>query len=95
MFSAIAIGRMTFDSKADASRFFKAMLNSYRLLDRVVEHDDEMLRALFKRHPDYAAKLRGGKISHFEVHPFVHGSRCFFLVRTDGSRTHFSFKKCI
>ncbi len=84
-----------FPTKKSLRDFVSAILNRYDLKQRVGVDNERFLRALFERHPNRDEKLRGSEISHFEVHPFKHGSRCFFLVRADGSREDFSFEKCI
>lgn len=91
----VTIGSATFPSSTAARRFFSAMLNAYKLYERVSEEDQAILTGLLDRHPERGGKLAGRSISHFEVHPFEHGSRCFFLVRDDGTKVHFSFMKCI
>jgi hypothetical protein len=91
----MVIGDTEFPTAAAAARYVSAILNRYQLLEQVSEQDATFLRALIDRHPDRDAKLRGCTITRFEVHPFTGGTRCFFLCRNDGSREHFSYKKCL
>jgi hypothetical protein len=91
----LTIGPRTFTSIAEAARFYSAMLNRYPLFARVTDDDAASLRDLLDRHPDRDAKLRGTTATHFEVHPFKGGTRCFFLIRSDGTKIDFSFKKCL
>ena len=91
----VTIGERKFPSKTAAIRFLSAMLNKYELLARVSDDHATILRHLFAGHPESENKLRGYEITHFEVHPFVKGSRCFFLCRSDGTKQDFSFSKCI
>ncbi|KAJ4720299.1 DNA-directed RNA polymerase subunit [Melia azedarach] len=52
--------------------------------------------SVFNYHPDKAAKMGAG-IDHFTVdkHGSFQGSRCFFVVSTDGSKQDFSSRKCL
>src|SRR5262249_483766 len=57
--------------------------------------DDRALRRLIEQHPDYDQK-RGCGIACFTVtDDTAFGSRCFVLVRADGSRSDFSYRDCI
>jgi len=91
----IKIGTEAFDSAAAATRRASDILNRWPLRERIVGADNAFVADLFDLHPDRDGKLAGRSISHFEVHPFVHGSRCFFLVRDDGTWVDLSYKPCI
>lgn len=43
----------------------------------------------------HAAKKAGAGIKHFTVEPATHGTRCFYITRADGSKTDFSYFKCV
>lgn len=88
-------GGRSFGSKAGARSYFSLMLNSYALLERVSENDAAALHDLLLGHPKLEEKLCGRSVSHFQVHPFVKGSRCFFLVRDDGTWEHFGIDRCL
>lgn len=95
MSKAVVVGNQKFATKKAAILFFRAMLNRYRPLERVQVEDEGFLRQLFNAHPERNEKLAGQPISHFEVHPFEHGTHCFFVVKADGSKIDFSFYTCI
>lgn len=60
------------------------------------QYEQLVLTELLRRgHPEPERKIAGG-IRSFEVryHP-MWKSRCFFLVRADGSSDDFSFRKCV
>lgn len=82
-------------SKRGRENFIRDILNSYAHGERVKLDDDALLRVLIHRHPDREQKLAGQAISHFEVRHNRYGTLCFCLVRTDGSRDDFSYKKCL
>lgn len=90
----VQIGSRSFGSKKDALAHFREMLNRYDLGDRVLAEDSADLRELLKRHSDYKRKLGVG-VAHFEVLGADFGSRCFHVVRTDGSYEDFSYPHCV
>ncbi|HDR9499062.1 TPA: DCL family protein [Burkholderia cepacia] len=85
---------MSFDNQSLARQFFREMLNRYVPGERVSPEDTINLRALFKRHPEYATK-KGSGIDYFEVMPGDYGTQCFCAVRTDGSKEDFSYIRCV
>jgi Protein of unknown function (DUF3223) len=95
----IDIDTRHFDKAGDANAFFSGMLNRYAVGDTVTCADAADLAALLKLHDEYADKVGVG-IDHFEVRspppdapPF--STRCFWIIRTDGSVIDFSFKHCL
>jgi hypothetical protein len=54
----------------------------------------EFLAWLLDRHPRAAAKIGCG-VAGFTVHKSGMGTRCFYVVRLDGTTTEFSFPSCI
>jgi hypothetical protein len=90
----VSLETISFDTRALALEFFKAMLNRYIPGETVSNEDTPHLAALFKQHPDYLAKVGCG-VAHFEVMPGDYGSQCFCAVRNDGSREEFSYKRCV
>ena len=90
----VVLDTRSFDSKKDATTFFKDMLNRYSPKQRVSEEDASHLSALLKRHSEYQEKVGIG-ISHFEVMSADFRTQCFRIVRTDGTGTDFSYHHCI
>lgn len=70
------------------------MLYSYRPKQRVSDNDAVHLAALLERHSEYEEKVGIG-IDHFEVMHAEYGTRCFRIVRADGTGVDFSFHHCI
>lgn len=72
------------------------MLNRYSVGEVINPADTVDLIALLKRHDELEEKIGVG-ISCFEVAvaPDGHNGKCFWVVRTDGSRIDFSFKHCL
>ena len=90
----VELATRIFDAQGAAEDFFKTMLNSYRLRQRVSDEDGLHLAALLERHTEYSMKVGCG-VSHFEVVMTEHGTRCFRIVRVDGTGTDFSYLHCI
>ncbi|KAG0566496.1 hypothetical protein KC19_7G068200 [Ceratodon purpureus] len=63
---------------------------------RLSDEDDEAVQAVLTYHPKYSEKVGCGiayiKVDNSPDYPDV---RCFWLVRTDGSETDFSYRKCL
>lgn len=78
--------------------FFKDMLNKYPIGAMVMGTDKADLKALLKRHTEEAEKIGCG-ISHFVVDngppEYEIPTRCFWVIRSDGSREDFSYKHCL
>jgi hypothetical protein len=67
----------------------------YRVGQRIPEPDHTELRWLLDRSPWASTKIGCG-IDHFSVMLMPpYNSRCFQIVRTDGSTTDFSFPHCV
>ena len=90
----IILSTRTFDRKGAASEFFREMLNRYLAGDRVVDADAVDLASLIERHPNREEKIGGG-INHVEVQAADYGTKCFRVVRQDGTWARFSYKACI
>jgi Protein of unknown function (DUF3223) len=57
--------------------------------------DHEFIDSLFRKHPGYESKVAGRTVSHYEVHPNVGGSHCFYAIFVGGGMIDFSFHKAI
>jgi len=92
----IALDTRIFEKAGDATTFFSAMLNRYSVGAHVSDADAKDLNALLSRHDERIEKIGSG-IDHFEVAPAPDGytGKCFWIVRTDGSRIDISFKHCL
>jgi len=92
----IKIDTRTFTKAGDATAFFKAMLNRYKIGDRVIDSDAEDLAALLNRHEELDEKTGVG-ISYFKVDvaPDPYSGRCFWIVRRNGSEVDLSYPHCL
>jgi Protein of unknown function (DUF3223) len=89
----LTLGGKRFGTQKAANLFIKELLNREPLKVAVPEPHHSFLWDLLSRHPHAAEKIAGG-IGHFTVEHALHGTRCFYLTRVDGTRTDFSYLKC-
>lgn len=89
----IVVGERRFPSKKLASAFVREILYRYDTGKRVSEGDSEFLADLLQLHPQAPQKIGCG-VRYFTVEQ-NDGSRGFWLTRTDGSRTDWSFLACL
>lgn len=96
MVRRIVIDTRSFDKAGDATIFFRTMLKRYSVGAYVSDDDTKDLTALLKRHDERDEKIGCG-IDHFEVAPAPDGytGKCFWIVRSDGSRIDISFTHCL
>jgi Protein of unknown function (DUF3223) len=90
----VELSTRSFASQSEATLFFREMLGRYKLGDRVTDEDARDLAPLLERHLEREEKLGSG-IDHFEVGWSEKRTRCFWIIRTDGTRDHFSYRRCI
>lgn len=93
----IALRTRTFSKSGDATAFFSAMLQRYLIGQRLSSSDEADILALIERHDERDYKVGVG-VSYIEVahspSPYEN-ERCFWIVRTDGSRVDISYKHCL
>ena len=92
----IVLQTLTFEKAGEATAFFSDMLKRYKVGSRVSNDDAAHLAALLERHDEKIEKIGVG-IDFFEVAkaPDEYPGQCFWIVRTDGSRTDMSFYHCL
>jgi hypothetical protein len=90
----LIIGGRHFETQKAANLFIQELLNSQPLKEAIPEPHHSFLSALISRHTHAAEKVGTG-IHYFTVEHALHGTRCFYLTRVDGSRTDFSYFKCV
>ena len=90
----VVLGDRSFRTRQEALAFFKVMLARYRPGEVVVETDAVHLAELIKRHPEASEKIGPG-VHHFEVMSADFGTKCFGIVRCNGTRVDFSYPTCV
>jgi hypothetical protein len=93
---SVTIKTRTFHRAGDATIFFREMLHRYPFGQPIPAPDASDLFALLERHEEKEEKIGPG-ILRFEVGapPDGYSGRCFWIVRTDGTRIDFSFPHCL
>jgi hypothetical protein len=90
----LIVGEKQFETQKAANFFVRELLNKQRLTEPIPEPHHSFLCVLISRHPHATEKVGVG-IRHFTVEPAAYETRCFYLTRVDGSRTDFSYLKCV
>jgi len=88
------IGNKEFKYKKDALNYFKAILNSYEPTEIVNEKDFNDLVGLIEIRPDKDEKFGCG-IETIHVIEVRYKTKCFELIRKDGSKEVFSYRSSI
>lgn len=73
----------------------RAILNLKKDGEKLTGNDEEFIKEIVQYHDKAEQKMRD--YSHFEAgeHPSYEKTRCFFVVRKDGTKEDFSISKCI
>lgn len=90
----VTLGERTFPRQKDAMEFFGSMLARYQPDQGVSRSDAELLSLLLRRHVRLDEKVGPG-IRGFCAMISPEGTKCFGVVRVDGSRVPFSYKYCV
>lgn len=90
----IEIGPLKFRTKADAAKYVQSILARYQVGQAIEGEDQEVVLDLLSRHPDAVKKIGVGVRELFVDIP-EQGGKCFWLRRSDGSKTDFSYQKCL
>jgi hypothetical protein len=74
---------------------FKALIVKTKNDAVIDEQGKSHLLELLKHHEKGEEKLKDIKDFTVSLHPEYKQTRCFFVIRTDGSKEDFSFHKCL
>jgi hypothetical protein len=74
----------------DALAFFKDILNSNHANKTIEGEEHTLLLAVLERHPEALQKIGVGVVKFYKA-PTELGTSCFWIERTDGSKTDFSY----
>jgi Protein of unknown function (DUF3223) len=88
---AVVLSTRSFSNQTEAISYFQTMLNRYKPGDRVGQSNSLDHAALLEWRCEYTQKIGCG-LESFSVTMTEHGTRCFAVIRTDGSGTEFSCK---
>lgn len=90
----ITLGHLRFAKQGEALDYFKNLLNRYSPGDTISAADYADVEALLSGHPRAQEKIGTG-IAALLVDRDPERGQCFHVLRTDGSKENFSYKKCI
>jgi hypothetical protein len=91
----ITVGTRKFRSLTEAAKHFSKMLNRYKPGEPVNQEDFEHLLPLLKLNPEYKEKVGEAEVVGFDIDTAAHGTNCFYAQLSDGTRVHFSYKRCL
>lgn len=74
---------------------FKGLITKTKNGDEIPEDGKKLLAALLKHHNNSESKLSNLKGFTVDFHPEFSSTRCFFVIRQDGTTEDFSYHKCI
>lgn len=90
----ITLGHLSFSKQGDAMAHFKEILNRLPIGTVLTGNDYGDVAALLSGHPRAQEKIGPG-IERLTVDENDADGRCFHIIRTDGSKDNFSYKKCV
>ena len=90
----LAVGDQIFKTMECATNYYRAVMASYQVGEKITGQDGKNLYDLLQRHPDSAEKIGSG-VKHFIVTQGAFGSTCFGVIRNDGTTAKFSMKACV
>lgn len=92
----VSLGPRTFDSVDTALFYFRNLAKDWPAGQLMNEFEHKVLSDLLKKcHPTPRSKIKDG-VRAFKVDTKEsYGSKCFHLIRTDGSVEDFSYLKCL
>lgn len=73
----------------------RAILNIKRDGEKLDKADEDFMKEILKHHHKADAKMENFDFFEVGAHPEFNKTRCFFVVRKDGSKEDFSVSKCI
>jgi hypothetical protein len=88
------LGGKEFPSKQAAYREAQTLLQSSQPGQRLSGSDHDFMMDLFATHYNFEEKSGAG-VDYIYVRAATMGSQCFAAMRTDGTMTDFSYKKCL
>lgn len=91
----IYLGNRKFKSISDLKSIFSKLIKGVKQGEKIPQPEEQFLKDLMKYHEKGEDKLKD--FDHFTVdlHPKYSDTKCFFVVKTDGSKEDFSYVKCI
>ena len=96
VWTPVKLGPKTFNSPDEMIKYFSWLLNAMTMNQDMNDYERMVVEACLRdAHPEAEKKIGCG-IKSFQIrtHP-EHDSRCYMVVRTDGTCEDFSYRKCV
>lgn len=90
----VKLQSMEFRTQGETREFFSAMLKRYKVGAELNDEDSALLGQLLRRHRCYD-EIVGCGIDSFTTTIAEEGTKCFAVLRDDGTVCGFSYNKCI
>ena len=85
-----------FPTKKALENRIRAIRDKYKDDNQLTPDNFDFLLDVLEGHPQYDIKRGPGIVSiYVKTNPTYTNNRCFWLIRTDGTETDFSFKECL
>lgn len=94
-FGPVDLKIRSFKDFRDLKSFLKGLISRTRNNDLLEDNDCQILKVVLNSHVKAAEKLALFKGVTVNANPQYPSTRCFFIVRTDGSSEDFSYHKCL
>lgn len=91
----IYLGFTKFKSIHEIKSIFNKIIKSGKVGERIVNPESDFLKELVKYHKKGEEKLKDWEYFILDFHPEFKETKCFFVVRKDGSKEDFSYLKCL
>lgn len=85
----------TYPSLESLKAVFKALIVKTKNDAVIEEPGKSQLLELLKHHEKGEEKIKGAKDFTVSLHPEYKQTRCFFVIKEDGTKEDFSFHKCL
>jgi len=95
LFVPVTFAGKKYNNFSGLSTQFKNIISKSRNGVEVDEDSSKMVRELLKLHDSSDSKLKDAKSFLVDFHPVYKQTRCFFVVKEDGTKEDFSIHKCL
>ena len=89
-----SIGGKQFASRKDLVKYIHSIFEKYPVRTPLDKNDFDFACDLLRHHPEANEKIGCG-IDTIITDTAAHGTTCFYLQRTDGTKDDFSYLSCI
>ena len=93
----VKLGPKTFDTPEDAIKYISWLLNTVTMHQDLNDYERMVIEGMLRRgHEDAEIKIGESGIKSIQVKwHSEHDSKCYYVVRNDGKRSDFSYRKCV